>query len=397
MKILSVIITSPDYTVSGAVTAALKLSEEIAKMANLELAIMSNENKIELKPIIKRKFLSKNKLKILQYIVPRQLRNAYWTSDIHKYIKKTKPDIVHIHNPVPPKALWEVANTCLKLGIPYILSSHGFIEMFDYKNSYSIGKIKALAINSLVMKPFYLSLKNASAFFILSPNEKSNLYEFLQEKPRTYIITNGYDKYYSKKANNDLKKELVTRFKINKNIPVLFYLGNHTFNKGIDILLKSSKLTSTKCQLIIGGKIRSKIKHDSLIKKYVGLYNENNICFTDFLKKKEVRAIYQIADYFIFPTRADTLPLVILDAMISGLPVISTKVGGIPYQIDESCGLLVEPESPKLLANAIDTMVKNNKNITMMRNNSMKRVKKLFNWEISAQLAIEAYKEIIAG
>ena len=139
MKILSVIITTPDYAASGAVNAATKLSEEIAKIANLELAIMAKNDKVESKPFIKMNFLSKNKLNILKYFVPRQLRNAYWTSNISNYIEKNKPDIVHIHNPVPPKALWEVASKCLNLGIPYILSSHGFIEMFDYKKSYSIG------------------------------------------------------------------------------------------------------------------------------------------------------------------------------------------------------------------------------------------------------------------
>ena len=394
MKILSVIITTPDYAASGAVNAATKLSEEIAKIANLELAIMAKNDKVESKPFIKMNFLSKNKLNILKYFVPRQLRNAYWTSNISNYIEKNKPDIVHIHNPVPPKALWEVASKCLNLGIPYILSSHGFIEMFDYKKSYSIGKIKSLALNPLVIKPFYLSLKNSSAFFILSPNEEIILSEFLNKKPKTYVVTNGYDKYYSEKASQDLKKQLISKFNINKSIPVLFYLGNHTFNKGIDILLESTNLTSSKFQLIIGGKIKSNNYHESL-KKHIGIANKNNICFTNFLKKDEVRALYQIADYFIFPTRADTLPLVILDAMISGLPVISTKVGGIPYQIDENCGVLIDPESPQLLATAIDKAI-NNKNIELMSSASKKRVKKLFNWESSAHLAVEAYKEIIA-
>ena len=45
MKILSVIITTPDYNASGAVNAAIKLSEEVAKLGNLELAIMSNKDR----------------------------------------------------------------------------------------------------------------------------------------------------------------------------------------------------------------------------------------------------------------------------------------------------------------------------------------------------------------
>ena len=60
--------------------------------------------------------------------------------------------------------------------------------------------------------------------------------------------------------------------------------------------------------------------------------------------------------------------------MISNLPVIATKIGGIPYQINQDCGILIEPNSPRDLANAIERLIDKPEDILKMGNNSKKRV-----------------------
>ena len=69
--------------------------------------------------------------------------------------------------------------------------------------------------------------------------------------------------------------------------------------------------------------------------------------------------IYNASDMFVIPSLQDNLPNTIVEAKASGLPVIGTKVGGIPQMINHlDDGLLVEPKNSADLARAIKWLVK---------------------------------------
>jgi glycosyltransferase involved in cell wall biosynthesis len=59
------------------------------------------------------------------------------------------------------------------------------------------------------------------------------------------------------------------------------------------------------------------------------------------------------ADIFVYPTHHDAAPLAPVEAMLAGLPVVASHVGGIPEAVPETAGTLVPPEDPKALAAAI--------------------------------------------
>jgi glycosyltransferase involved in cell wall biosynthesis len=64
-------------------------------------------------------------------------------------------------------------------------------------------------------------------------------------------------------------------------------------------------------------------------------------------------------DVFVLPSRGENLPIAILEAMANAVPVIATRVGGVPeLVVHGETGLLVEPDDPGALADAIDTMVR---------------------------------------
>ncbi|MBC7808074.1 MAG: glycosyltransferase family 4 protein [Akkermansiaceae bacterium] len=70
-----------------------------------------------------------------------------------------------------------------------------------------------------------------------------------------------------------------------------------------------------------------------------------------------LRRLYADADAFVFPTRADCLPLAVLEAMASGLPVITTDVGALSEAVGHGeAGIIVPPDDPRSLARAIATL-----------------------------------------
>lgn len=69
---------------------------------------------------------------------------------------------------------------------------------------------------------------------------------------------------------------------------------------------------------------------------------------------------YRQADIFVLPTCHDNAPMVIIEAMASGLPVVSTMIGEIPQIVDEGkTGFLIRPGNPEMLAAKIAELFEN--------------------------------------
>jgi glycosyltransferase involved in cell wall biosynthesis len=75
------------------------------------------------------------------------------------------------------------------------------------------------------------------------------------------------------------------------------------------------------------------------------------------MSSDEVRSLYREHDLFVFPTHREGFPNVLLEAMEAGLPIVTTRVGGIPDMIEDGKeGLLVQPRSAAEVGNAIRTL-----------------------------------------
>jgi len=75
--------------------------------------------------------------------------------------------------------------------------------------------------------------------------------------------------------------------------------------------------------------------------------------------RDDMVSLYSAADGFVLSSRSEGLPLVLLEAMMAGLPLIATRVGGIPAAVKEGVGLLVDPAAPQQLSEAMQTVLTN--------------------------------------
>jgi glycosyltransferase involved in cell wall biosynthesis len=98
------------------------------------------------------------------------------------------------------------------------------------------------------------------------------------------------------------------------------------------------------------------------------------------------------------PSRADNLPLSILEAMAAGLPVVGTRVGGIPeLVVDGKTGLLVEPENPRALADALEQLAGDPERARELGRNGAARAAEHFSPDGIAARMVALYEDLCAS
>jgi glycosyltransferase involved in cell wall biosynthesis len=237
----------------------------------------------------------------------------------------------------------------------------------------------------------------ADQVFILSPLEQSGVTALGVPPERQSVVTNGVEASLAEPVKLDVREALARRLRWRSDATNLLFAGNLTFNKGIDILLTALKRTSESVRLVIAGALRSHDQPGRLLRAAGLPEDDRRIVFTDHVTDEELRALYQLSDVFVFPSRADTLPLVVLEAMISSLPVIASDVGGIPFQVTAETGLIFPSEDATALAAAIDELARNPARRRELGATGRTRALTHFSWERSAGEAVRAYSEILTA
>lgn len=400
MKILAAIIIPPHLSTSGAANAGKHLSASLANYCDVDIAILSNERVTS--NLGKAKLLARKSSNILSFtkrFLPNKFRTLFYRGDIPSLINNGDYDLVHIHNVLPALETKRVAQACVRKKISYVISTHGFFEITSGGTAYSLKYFyEKLAWKFFIEKPFNYTIKNADRIFATSPLDYSLLNNLGVENNKIRLVTNGVSEIFHNKSSPEAIQLVCKRFNLpqlsEKKVPVGIFLGNHTRNKGIDVLLTAFTQVQKPFILIVCGQKRGDIDYEFFSTKYS---EHQKIIFTDWVSEAEIVALFQYADLFMYPTLSDTLPLVILEAMASGLPIISTKVGGIPYQVENGCGVLVDPGNPKAIKQAFEQLTEDPQKLAAMGNTANQVVQAKFNWDFSAQKAFACYQELLAN
>lgn len=140
---------------------------------------------------------------------------------------------------------------------------------------------------------------------------------------------------------------------------VLFLaMGNTRPEKAFEDLLAAVALLRKTQQVFlvaIAGTLEENAYCEGLLDQLEQLGVSRHCQFLGF--RDDTAALYSAADCFVLSSRSEGLPMVILEAMTAGLPVISTNVGGISDAVGDSV-VLVEAQQPVLLAKAMEHLSK---------------------------------------
>jgi glycosyltransferase involved in cell wall biosynthesis len=111
----------------------------------------------------------------------------------------------------------------------------------------------------------------------------------------------------------------------------------------------------------------------------------------------EQKELYLLdTDIFVLPSWSEGFPLVILEAMAAGCPVISTRVGAIPEVVLEGItGILVEKQNPQQLADAIIRLVDDPELRQRMGEAGRKRFEEHYTFERCAERLIKVFEQVL--
>lgn len=253
--------------------------------------------------------------------------------------RKYDIDIIHAHYILPPGLIAIIANTVTHRKTA--VTVHG-------------SDINILASNALLKNLIKYVLKRADYIAVVDENIKDkvlklNIGELKSEIKVTPNSVNT-DKY---KPNT--QTTFTQDVGLNPEKPVILFVGNLVHQKGLKYLLQAKKLLKTDAQLVIvgDGPLRSEL--EELVEKQT----IPDVIFTG--ARRDIDKIMPTAQVFTLPSITEGLPITLLEALSSGLPVVATQVGGIPGLITDEVGLLVKPGDSKVLAEALDKILSNKK------------------------------------
>jgi len=286
-------------------------------------------------------------------------------------------DLIHLHLPDPFNSFFAFFASILK-GKPLIVTYHADIIKDKFYH-----KLFKFLYNFF---QDFLLLRHAKVIIATSPNYAQSSETLRKFKEKIKIVPNFVD---TKKFNPNVNgKEIKKRYSL-KNKKVILFLGRLIPYKGVEFLIKAFP------------KVKEKIKNSILVIAGDGPLKENlkALCGKrkDILfikpKNEEIPKLFAVSDVFVLPsiTRQEAFGIVLLEAMSSGVPCISTKISGMPFVIDDA-GILVNPKNSKELSKAIIKILSNENLAKEFSKKARKRVEENFTIERVVEKLMKIYK-----
>jgi glycosyltransferase involved in cell wall biosynthesis len=293
------------------------------------------------------------------------------SAKVKKAIEDFKPDVVHAVNPLLLAA--SGVKYARKLDIPLVASYHTHVP--KYLKYYKFhGPIESLLWAYILHQHRQAAINLCTSNSVKVELEAHNI-------PNLYVLNRGVDinSRHPRFYDADMRSRLLQG---NNNKHLLIYVGRLAAEKEIHKIKLLLKARGNIALAIIGdGPERQRLEKE---------FRGTATLFTGFLHGEELSKAYASADAFIFPSVTETLGLVILEAMASGLPVIAAESGPTMEQVKHKInGLIFQNENVKSMENAI--ILLDNKELLLTMKRNARQEAEQFSWDKASQQLLNFY------
>lgn len=322
--------------------------------------------------------------------------NTYLIKNLKSYLKKIKPDIIHLEEEYWTNVAWQIQKEPRNFPRAKII-------LFTWENLYHDWRAEAKSfyqkirfgifnkIEKKVLSSVHLIIAgNKEAVGVLRKKGYGGLVEVLPQF--------GTDnKYFVKQDTAKLKKELGL-----EGCFVVGYIGRITKEKGIEDFIRAAVRVPLAGEggqnikfLIVGN---GDFKQEA-IKLARELGQENRFVFHDAVDFKRIVGYYSLMDAMVILSRTtpewkEQFGRTIIEAMSCGVPVIGSSSGAISEVIGEA-GLIFKEGNIGDLADKINSLIGSKNLRADLAERGLKRVKEYFTTEIIAQKTYQIYQKLM--
>ena len=295
-----------------------------------------------------------------------------FASNIRRFtaeLRRIHPDIVHAHGTEAAYAL-----AAQRSGFPYLISIQGIItEYFKTDPCLRYQIVRHYEQDSVRRSQYFTCRTNFDTGFVRSMNPDVRIFTIHEAMSPVYFQNEW---------------QVV-------DTDTLLYVGALESRKGLDVLLEALKLvlqTHPKARLkVVGGGDQ-------------GVYREccerlqiaGHVEFLGFQSKEQIAKHHLDCQVFVLPSGNENSPNTLAEAMVSGMPVIATTVGGIPSMVkDGETGLLFPPRDPAQLEKVILQLFEHPEERARLGRNAQHIARERHLSERVAAQTMDAYHEIL--
>lgn len=260
-----------------------------------------------------------------------ELRLALPRASIRGILEKFKPDILHVADP----ALLGIAGLYYgggeyggALHLPVVVSYH--TDLPQYLHYYGLGFIERYVWKILRVRHRRASINLCTSALMVNQLRTHGI-------ERVALWPGGVDAdLFSPACRSMQMRDRLTQG--HPESPLLLYVGRLSAEKNLGTLRSwLDAFPNARLALVGDGPQRKNLEQ-----QFKGM----PAFFAGFLHREELAAAYASSDVFVIPSRTETLGLVVLEAMCSGLPVVAARAGGIPEMIQDGVdGFLVSTDN----------------------------------------------------
>lgn len=285
-------------------------------------------------------------------------------------IRRIDADIAHLHTPYP---VGEAAYLAAAGNRPYIVTYHS-----DVVRQRRLLQVYRPVLNRLLDRAGRI-LPTSDRYMRSSP--------FLAGRLQNCSIV-------GLSTNPDVFGDGVPRIPKGTK-PVVLFVGRHRYYKGIDDLLRAA--AGLDVSVLIGGDgpLRSELERMAVDLGMAGM-----VTFTGEVPDEDLPGLYASADIFVLPAnaRAEAFGIVLLEAMASRLPCVTTELGtGTSFVVQDGVtGLVVPPNEPAALRAAILRLVEDPALRLRFGEAGRVRVQENFTPAVLHRRVMEIYEEVLA-
>ena len=276
-------------------------------------------------------------------------------------------------------------------GIPHVATVHSLEPLRPWKAEQLGG---GYALSSWAERT---ALAAAAAVVAVSDGMRSDVLSVYPEisPERVRVIRNGID---TAEYAPDPGTEVFARHGVDPSRPYVIFVGRITRQKGVPVLLRAAASLDPSAQVVLcAGAADTPELGAEVAALVAGLQSSRSgvLWIPEMLPKAEIIQLLSHALAFVCPSVYEPLGIVNLEAMACATAVVASRVGGIPEVVEGGVtGLLVPPDDPASLADALNLLLRDPGRAAAMGLAGRERAVAEFSWDAVAAQTAALYAEL---